>query len=57
MMAAGKADRTGHGGDRRSRVSEEPLKPSLIDARIDKNLAHRARQFAASTAARIRSPM
>jgi hypothetical protein len=29
MMEAGKADRTSHGGDRRSNVSEQLLTPTL----------------------------
>lgn len=32
-----------HGGDRKSRVAEKPLTPTLKEAGIDKNLAHRAR--------------
>jgi hypothetical protein len=43
MMAEGKSDRTSQGGDRRSKVSEKLLKPTLKDAGIDSNLAKRAR--------------
>jgi hypothetical protein len=43
MMDEGKADRAAHGGDRRSKVPEEPLKPTLVEIGIHKKLAHRAR--------------
>jgi hypothetical protein len=45
MMETGKADRAGHGGDRKSKVSEKPLKPTLAEAGIDKNLGNRARKL------------
>jgi N6-adenosine-specific RNA methylase IME4 len=37
-------DGAGHGGDRKSSVSEKRLKQSLANQGIDTNLAHRARQ-------------
>jgi N6-adenosine-specific RNA methylase IME4 len=49
MMEDGKDERAGHGGDRKSKDSEKPLKPTLAEAGIDKNLAHQARQLAAMT--------
>lgn len=47
MMEVGRNDRSGHGGDRKSRGLENPLKPTLDEAGIDKNLAKRARKLAA----------
>jgi hypothetical protein len=47
MMEEGKDQRAGQGGDRRSKDSKKPLKPTLDEAGIDKNLAHRARSAAA----------
>ena len=46
MMEEGKQDRAGHGGDRKSKVSKKPLKPTLAEVGIDKSLAHRARRLA-----------
>ena len=47
LMAAGIEDRAQHGGDRRSRDANGPLKPvTLAEARIDKHLADRARKLA-----------
>jgi len=46
MLEAGRADRASQGGDRRSRDSKNPLKPTLKEAGIDKNLAKRARTAA-----------
>ena len=45
MMESGRGDRVGHGGDRKSRVENGPLKPTLAEAGIDKNLANRARKL------------
>jgi hypothetical protein len=45
MMASGRGDRVGHGGDRKSRVENGPLKPTLAEAGIDKHLADRARKL------------
>jgi hypothetical protein len=47
MMEAGKADRASQGGDRKSKDSAKLLKPTLKEAGIDGNLAHRARSAAA----------
>ena len=46
MMEERKQDRAGHGGDRKSKVSGKPLKPTLAEVGIDKSLAHRARKLA-----------
>jgi hypothetical protein len=40
-----KRERAGHGGNRKSKVLEKPLMPTLSEAGIDKNLANRARKL------------
>lgn len=45
MMVADKDNRASHGGDKKSKVSEKLLKPTLSEIGIDGNLAHRARQL------------
>lgn len=46
MMEQGKDDRASHGGNRRSRDPGKPLKPTLAEIGVDKNLAYRARKAA-----------
>jgi hypothetical protein len=53
MMASGKDDRASVGGDRDGKsdgFSENPSKPTLAEAGIDKNLANRARRLHALSA-------
>jgi hypothetical protein len=44
MMAEGKEDRIGHGGDRKSKVSRKPLKPSLATFPVTDEAADRMRR-------------
>jgi len=51
MLEEGKAYRAGHGGDRKSKGNDDPLKkPTLDELGIDKNLAKAARKAAEPSA-------